>query len=58
VIQINGVLRGRVEVPAGISEEEAKTLALGEPKVSQLVARKKIVKTIYVPNRLINLVIQ
>ena len=58
VIQINGVLRGRVEVPAGISEEEAKTLALGEPKVNQLVARKKIVKTIYVPNRLINLVIQ
>jgi leucyl-tRNA synthetase len=58
VVQVNGVLRERLKVPAGISEEEAKKVALAQEKVGKLTSNKRLVKTIFVPDRLINLVLQ
>jgi len=58
VVQVNGVLRGRFEVPAGVSEKEARDLALADLRVAQSLKKKRIVKTVYVPGRLINLVVQ
>lgn len=57
VIQVNGHLRDRLAVPASISEEEAKTLALSREKVKAQMDNKKVLKVIYVPGRLVNVVI-
>ncbi len=58
IVQVNGSLRAKIEIPVGMSEEEARNLALKEEKIQKLVTQKKIVKTIYVPNKILNLVIQ
>ena len=57
VIQVNGKLRDKLEVPAGIAEEEAKVLALASPKVQAHIENQHIARTIYVPGRLVNVVI-
>jgi leucyl-tRNA synthetase len=58
VIQVNGKLRDRFSVPVTISEEEAKILAFESPKVKPHVEGKQIVNTIYVPRKLVNLVVR
>lgn len=58
VVQVNGVLRARVEIPVGITEDQARGEALKEEKIQKLVGGREILKTVYVPNKLINLVIQ
>ena len=57
VIQINGKLRDKVEVPVTISESEAKELALGREKIVAYLDNKAPRKVIYVPGKLINIVI-
>jgi leucyl-tRNA synthetase len=57
VIQVNGKLRDRIEVPSDISEEAAKELALSSEKVRPHVEGKEIRKSIYVPGRLVNIVV-
>jgi len=58
VVQVNGKLRDRIAVPASITEAEAKKLALESKRVKVHLEGKKIVKTIYVPGRLVNLVVR
>lgn len=59
VVQINGKVRDRVEVAADIEEEELKQLVLAQDKVQDYLAGdKELVKTIVVPKKLVNLVIQ
>jgi len=58
VVQVNGKLRDRITVPASITEAEAKERALGSQKVKVHLKDKEIVKTIYVPGRLVNLVVK
>ncbi len=57
VVQVNGKLRDRIEAPADISEETAKELALSSEKVRPHVEGKEIRKAIYVPGRLVNIVV-
>ncbi len=57
VVQVNGKLRDRVTVPADISEEAARELALGSARVQPHVEGKELRKSIYVPGRLVNLVV-
>jgi leucyl-tRNA synthetase len=57
IIQINGKVRDKVEVKADISEEKAKEIALSREKIQKWIKGKKIKKTIFVPGKLINLVI-
>jgi len=57
VIQINGKVRDKIEVEAGISEEEAKKIALSQEKIVKYTKKKKIKKTIFVPDKLINFVV-
>jgi leucyl-tRNA synthetase len=57
-VQVNGKLRGRVLVPADAGEELVKQRALADEKVKAAIAGKKIVKTIYVPGKLLNLVVR
>jgi leucyl-tRNA synthetase len=58
VVQVNGKLRDRISVPLSITEEEAKQKALDSQRVKSYIGGKKILKTIYVPGRLVNLVVR
>ncbi len=57
VIQVNGRVRDKVEVTADISEEEARVLAISREKVKNWIEGKEIKKVIFVPGKLINIVI-
>jgi len=57
VVQVNGKVRDRLSVPAGMSEEEARELALASPKVQRYTSRKAVQDIIYVPDQIINVVI-
>ncbi|MDP2928774.1 MAG: class I tRNA ligase family protein, partial [Candidatus Omnitrophota bacterium] len=57
VVQVNGKLRSRVEVPSGIKEEELKTKVLSDPKIKELTSGKIVKNFIVVPKKLINIVI-
>jgi leucyl-tRNA synthetase len=57
VIQVNGRLRDKVIVPASLSEVEAKELALGRDRVKAYIDGKKLTKVIYVPQRVVNIVV-
>jgi len=57
VVQVNGKLRDRVVVPAGISDEEAKKIALDSEAVKKTLDGKAPRQVIYVKGRLVNIVI-
>ena len=57
VIQVNGKVRDSVEVLAGIIREEAEKLALNREKIKNMVESANVKKVIYVPGRLVNIVI-
>lgn len=58
VIQINGRVRERVEVPAGSDQAVIKEAVLNEPRVQEYIAGKTIVRTIVVPDKLVNIVVK
>jgi leucyl-tRNA synthetase len=58
VVQVNGRVRDKMQVRADIGEEEAKNLALDSEKVRALLGGGKIERTIYVPHRLVNVVLK
>jgi len=55
-VQVNGKLRGEIEVAADASEEEVKSAALAQENVAKHLGNKKPTKVIYVPGRLVNVV--
>ena len=57
VVQVNGRVRDRLEVPADIGEEEAKRLALERPNVQRHTGGRTPAKLLYVPGRLVNVVV-
>ncbi len=57
VVQVNGKVRDRIEVPANIDEPTAQELALASSKVQPYTEGKVINKAIYVPGRLVNVVV-
>ena len=58
VVQVNGKVRDKLEVPVGIPEAEAQELAMASPRVQSFLDGKAINKTVYVPGRLLNVVVQ
>ena len=56
VVQVNGMVRARIDAPVGISQDEACRLAQADENVKKHLGEKPIVKVIFVPNKLINLV--
>jgi leucyl-tRNA synthetase len=56
VVQVNGKLRARMEVPADIGEEEAKEAALRDENVQRHIEGRDVRRLIYVPGRLVNVV--
>ena len=57
VLQVNGKVRDKIEVSANIEESEAQALAMASPKIQGFVAGKSVVKSVYVPGRLVNVVV-
>jgi len=57
VVQINGKVRARIEAPADIAEEAAREAALSNGNIQRHIAGKEIRKIIYVPGRLVNIVV-
>jgi leucyl-tRNA synthetase len=58
VVQVNGKLRDRINVPASITEDDARKLVADSEKIKGYTGGKEIVKMIYVPGRLINIVVK
>lgn len=58
VVQVNGKLRDRISVPPNIGEPEAKSLAMSSERVKMHLKGKEVTKTIYVPDKLVNLVVR
>ncbi len=57
VIQVNGKLRGRVDLPKDQSEEVIVSLAQSHPNVIKFLDGKAVKKVIFVPNKLLNIVV-
>jgi leucyl-tRNA synthetase len=57
VVQVNGKLRGRVRVLAGADESSARAAALGDAQVRRFVGEAAPRRVIYVPDKLVNIVI-
>ena len=57
VVQVNGKLRGRVDVPAGTARDEAEAAARGNPNVARHLEGRSARKVILVPDRLLNIVV-
>jgi leucyl-tRNA synthetase len=57
VVQINGKVRARLEVPADITEEVAREAAFADANIQRHIGDGDIRKVIYVPGRLVNIVV-
>jgi leucyl-tRNA synthetase len=57
-VQVNGKLRGKVLVAAEAGEDVVVKAALADEKIKAAIAGKQIVKTIFVPGKLLNLVVR
>ena len=57
VVQVNGKVRDRIEAPAGITEDQARELALASPSVQRWFEGKQVRKVIFAGGKLINIVV-
>jgi leucyl-tRNA synthetase len=57
VVQVNGRVRARLKVAAGLGAADIVPKALAEPAVAQHINGKRVVKQIVVPDKLVNLVV-
>jgi len=58
VVQVNGKVRERIEVPATISEDEARKIALTNARIAPFIGDSTVQKVIYIPGRLVNIVVR
>jgi leucyl-tRNA synthetase len=58
VVQVNGKVRGKLDVAADASEEELVAAARSDARVCAHLAGKDVVKTVTVPGRIVNFVVR
>ena len=58
IIQVNGKVRGKIEIPSGASKTDVFAMARLNKNVGSHILNKNIVKEIYIPDRLINFVVK
>lgn len=56
VVQVDGKVRGKFSAKANLSEEEAINMAMSLPETQKWVGDKRVIKQVYVPNKLVNFV--
>ena len=57
VVQINGKVRDKIEVEAGLDQEKVKEIALNSAKVKEYIGNSPLRKVIVVPNKLVSIVL-
>ena len=57
-VQINGKLKTTIVIPNGCSKEEALAIANADKRIAALTEGKNVVKEIYVPNKIVNIVVK
>jgi leucyl-tRNA synthetase len=57
VIQVNGKLRGKMQVSAGTDKDGCETMAMNNERVQRFIGDQPVKKVIVVPNKLVNIVI-
>ena len=57
-VQVNGKLKAQVEVSSNLSKEEILEAVKKDEKVAKLIANNEIIKEIYVPGKILNLVVK
>nr|WP_258868033.1 class I tRNA ligase family protein [Alkalilimnicola ehrlichii] len=57
-VQVNGKLRGQIQVPADADKAACEAAALSEPNVKRFIEGKSLARVIVVPGRLVNLVVK
>jgi leucyl-tRNA synthetase len=57
-VQVNGKVRDRLTVPTDVTEERAVELAQASPRVADFTQGKTVQRVVYVPGRLINIVVR
>lgn len=57
-VQINGKVRGKITLPVAADAEEAKAIALANENIQNYVEGKNIVKEIYIPGKIFNIVVK
>lgn len=58
VIQINGKLKAKLELDASLSKEQVEEAVINDENIKSFIADKQVVKVIYVPQKLMNIVIK
>lgn len=58
VVQVNGKVRAKLEIRSGLPQPEIESLILANEKIRDRIQGKQIVKKIFVPDKLMNLVVQ
>ncbi|HEX6439349.1 MAG TPA: leucine--tRNA ligase [Candidatus Binatia bacterium] len=58
VLQVNGKVRGKIKVPANTQRDQVESDALAEPRVKAFIGGKKVERIVYVPRRLVNIVLE
>ncbi|MDR1875031.1 MAG: leucine--tRNA ligase [Synergistaceae bacterium] len=58
VVQINGKVRAKLELPVGLDEAKLREIALAEATVRERIGSATILRTIVVPDRLVNIVVK
>ncbi|MCQ2478558.1 MAG: class I tRNA ligase family protein, partial [Clostridia bacterium] len=57
-VQVNGKIRARINVPADISNDDAIALAKSQGNVAAEIKNKTVIKELYIPKRLVNIVVK
>ena len=57
IVQINGKVRDKIEINAGLDQNQAEGIVLQSEKIKALIGQNEVKKIIFVPNKLINIVI-
>ena len=57
-VQVNGKIKARIDVPADISSSDALAVAKQNVSVSNEISGKTIIKELYIPKRLVNIVVK
>jgi leucyl-tRNA synthetase len=58
VVQVNGKVRGKIQVPADADRQAVESAALDNDNVRRFIGEAQVRKVILVPNKLVNLVVQ
>jgi leucyl-tRNA synthetase len=58
VVQVNGKVRGKLELPRGASESDAMRLLGADERIQSWLDGREVTRTVFVPDRLLNLVVR